>query len=59
VKTQAVKIQVQRMCKANRNRERPGLGVEFDEARVRHASHDAPDWRNPAWQHADARVAEW
>jgi galactonate dehydratase len=37
----------------------PGLGVEVDEARVIHASRDAPDWHNPEWRHADGSVAEW
>jgi len=39
--------------------ERPGLGVEIDEARVVAASRDAPDWRNPVWRHPDGSVAEW
>lgn len=38
---------------------KPGLGVEVDEERVRHASRHAPDWHNPAWRHADGSVAEW
>lgn len=38
---------------------KPGLGVEVDEDRVRHASEHAPDWHNPAWRHADGSVAEW
>ena len=38
---------------------RPGLGVEVDEERVRHASLDPPDWHNPLWRHADGSVAEW
>lgn len=39
--------------------ERPGLGVEIDEARVIAASVDAPDWFNPVWRHKDGSVAEW
>ena len=39
--------------------ERPGLGVEIDEARVIAASVDAPDWHNPVWRHKDGSVAEW
>ena len=39
--------------------ERPGLGVEIDEARVISASVDAPDWHNPVWRHKDGSVAEW
>jgi galactonate dehydratase len=38
---------------------KPGLGVEIDEARVVHASRQAPDWHNPLWRHADGSVAEW
>ncbi|HSV57939.1 MAG TPA: galactonate dehydratase [Variovorax sp.] len=38
---------------------KPGLGVEVDEERVRHASLDPPDWHNPLWRHADGSVAEW
>ena len=38
---------------------RPGLGVEIDEERLRHAHAHPPDWRNPLWRHADGSVAEW
>ena len=38
---------------------KPGLGVEFDEERLRHAHRNPPDWRNPLWRHADGSVAEW
>ena len=38
---------------------RPGLGVEIDEDRLRHAHANPPDWRNPVWRHADGSVAEW
>ena len=38
---------------------KPGLGVEVDEERVRHASLNPPDWHNPLWRHADGSVAEW
>ena len=37
----------------------PGLGVEIDEERLRHAHLAPPDWRNPLWRHADGSVAEW
>ena len=37
----------------------PGLGVEIDEERLRHAHAHPPDWRNPVWRHADGSVAEW
>ena len=39
--------------------DKPGLGVEIDEARVSAAGQGAPDWRNPVWRHADGSVAEW
>jgi galactonate dehydratase len=39
--------------------DKPGLGVEIDEARVIAASKNAPDWRNPVWRHADGSIAEW
>ena len=38
---------------------KPGLGVEIDEERLRHAHRNPPDWRNPLWRHADGSVAEW
>ena len=38
---------------------KPGLGVEVDEDRLRHAHANPPDWRNPVWRHADGSVAEW
>ncbi len=37
----------------------PGLGVEIDEERLRAASKNPPQWRNPLWRHADGSVAEW
>jgi galactonate dehydratase len=39
--------------------DKPGLGVEVDEALVIERSKDAPDWRNPLWRHRDGSVAEW
>jgi galactonate dehydratase len=39
--------------------QRPGLGVLIDEDRVRAASLNARDWRNPVWRHPDGSVAEW
>ena len=38
---------------------KPGLGVEVNEELVIERSHNAPDWRNPVWRHADGAVAEW
>ena len=39
--------------------ERPGLGVEVDEAAVRAADARAVNWRTPVWRHADGSFAEW
>jgi galactonate dehydratase len=39
--------------------ERPGLGIEVDEAAVRRAAASAPVWRTPVWRHADGSFAEW
>ncbi|KAB7766733.1 MULTISPECIES: galactonate dehydratase [Xanthomonas] len=38
---------------------KPGLGVEIDEERLRHANANPPDWHNPIWRHADGSIAEW
>jgi len=38
---------------------KPGLGVEIDEERLRHANENPPDWHNPVWRHADGSIAEW
>lgn len=38
---------------------KPGLGVVIDEERVRAASRNPPEWKNPLWRHADGSVAEW
>jgi galactonate dehydratase len=38
---------------------KPGLGVEIDEERLRHANQNPPDWHNPVWRHADGSIAEW
>jgi galactonate dehydratase len=39
--------------------ERPGLGIEIDEAAVRRAAERGHRWRNPVWSHADGSFAEW
>jgi galactonate dehydratase len=36
-----------------------GLGIEIDEAAVRHAAKDYRSWRNPVWRAHDGSVAEW
>jgi len=38
---------------------KPGLGVEIDEAKVIERSRNPPDWHNPVWRHDDGSVAEW
>jgi galactonate dehydratase len=38
---------------------KPGLGVEIDEERLRHANDNPPDWHNPVWRHTDGSIAEW
>jgi galactonate dehydratase len=39
--------------------DRPGLGVEIDEAAVRAGDRAGHAWRNPVWRHADGSFAEW
>lgn len=39
--------------------ERPGLGVDVDEAAVRAADKKGHTWRNPVWRHEDGSFAEW
>ncbi|GAA1097196.1 galactonate dehydratase [Streptomyces javensis] len=39
--------------------DRPGLGIEVDEAAVRAADRRGHAWRNPVWRHADGSLAEW
>ncbi|GHJ37922.1 galactonate dehydratase [Streptomyces sp. TS71-3] len=39
--------------------DRPGLGVEVDEAAVRAADRKGHAWRNPVWRHDDGSFAEW
>ena len=39
--------------------ERPGLGIEIDEAAVRGADKDRHRWRNPVWRTSDGSFAEW
>ncbi|MET9296710.1 galactonate dehydratase [Streptomyces sp. NPDC003077] len=39
--------------------ERPGLGVEVDEAAVRSADARGHAWRSPVWRYADGSFAEW
>jgi galactonate dehydratase len=39
--------------------EKPGLGIEIDEAAVREADKDRHRWRNPIWRQEDGSFAEW
>jgi galactonate dehydratase len=45
--------------------EKPGLGIDVDEAAVRAAAVERPDWGEslglfkPTWRHDDGSVAEW
>jgi len=39
--------------------ERPGLGVEINEAFVIEQAKKGHRWRNPLWRHEDGSVAEW
>ncbi|MFG3363356.1 galactonate dehydratase [Streptomyces sp. NPDC048156] len=39
--------------------ERPGLGVDIDEAAVRSADAKGHAWRNPVWRYEDGSFAEW
>ncbi|MCX4645682.1 MULTISPECIES: galactonate dehydratase [unclassified Streptomyces] len=39
--------------------ERPGLGVDVDEAAVRAADAKGHAWRNPVWRYEDGSFAEW
>ncbi|MFI6348792.1 galactonate dehydratase [Streptomyces sp. NPDC050560] len=42
-----------------RRTERPGLGVDVDEAAVRAADRAGHAWRNPVWRYQDGSFAEW
>lgn len=39
--------------------DRPGLGVEIDEATVRALDARSSAWRTPVWRHPDGSFAEW
>ena len=39
--------------------EKPGLGVEVNEALVVEENKTPHRWRNPVWRHADGSIAEW
>ncbi len=39
--------------------EKPGLGIEINEAAVVAAAKRGHNWKNPLWRHDDGSVAEW
>lgn len=39
--------------------DRPGLGVEINEAFVIERAKEGHRWRNPLWRHEDGSIAEW
>ncbi len=39
--------------------EKPGLGIEIDEEKVREAAKVGHDWKEPVWRNVDGTVAEW
>ncbi len=39
--------------------QRPGLGIEVNEAFVREQAKTGHDWRAPVWRHEDGSIAEW
>ncbi len=36
-----------------------GLGIEINEERVKEASKEGHQWKNPIWRHKDGTFAEW
>lgn len=38
---------------------KPGLGVDIDEAHVRRMAETGHNWHNPIWRDADGCIAEW
>lgn len=38
---------------------KPGLGIEIDEDKVREMDKNGHQWRNPVWRNADGSIAEW
>jgi galactonate dehydratase len=39
--------------------EKPGLGIEVNEAKVREMAKTGHQWRNPVWRNKDGSIAEW
>ena len=38
---------------------KPGLGIEVNEAKVREMAKSGHNWKNPVWRTADGSLAEW
>lgn len=38
---------------------KPGLGIEINEDKVREASNKGHNWKNPVWRNHDGTIAEW
>lgn len=39
--------------------DKPGLGIEIDEEKVREMAKTGHRWRNPVWRNKDGSIAEW
>jgi len=39
--------------------DRPGLGIEINEAYVKEMAEKGHNWKNPVWRHLDGSIAEW
>ena len=39
--------------------EKPGLGIEINEAKVREMAKKGHNWKNPTWRNEDGTIAEW
>jgi galactonate dehydratase len=39
--------------------DKPGLGIEINEAHVRKMAAVGHNWKNPVWRHTDGSIAEW
>jgi galactonate dehydratase len=39
--------------------DKPGLGIDIDEDKVRELDRIGHDWKNPVWRNQDGTIAEW
>ena len=39
--------------------QKPGLGIELNEEKLREAAKTGHNWKNPVWRNYDGTVAEW